>query len=507
MNPQVRAGRREWTGLAVLALPTLLLALDVSVLYLALPTLSTDLGASSTEQLWIVDIYGFMVAGFLVTMGSLGDRIGRRRLLLIGAAAFGVASAVAAFAVSAEMLILARAALGIAGATLGPSTLALISTIFRDDRQRAMAVGVWMSCFMGGNALGPIVGGALLEAFWWGSVFLLGVPVMVLLLLVGPAVLPEYRDTTANGPLDLPSVGLSLLAILPFIHGLKEIARHGPDAVPLLSVLAGLGFGVAFVRRQRRLDTPLLDLRLFANRSFSIVLALFVCGGVFLSGSTLLMTQFLQLVEGLTPLEAALWMLPAVAAMTASSLTGPMLTRWFRPGYVLGGGMVVAAAGFLVVTQVGHIGGLTLLVTGWTIACAGNGLPAALGAGIVVGSVPARQAGSASSVWESGTEFSLAMGVAALGSLSTVVYRDALPGDAPAEITDGLGAALAAADRFPHLVEPARQAYTEGLSLGALLCAVACTALGMAAAVLLRETTTKGEDNAEPAGQHHAGHR
>jgi len=200
-----RATRREWLGLAVLALPTLLLSLDISVLYLALPQLSIDLGADSTQQLWILDIYSFMLAGFLVTMGTLGDRIGRRRLLLIGAVAFGVTSVLAAYATSPEMLIATRALLGISGATLMPSTMALIRNMFRDPKQMAAAIGIWFACFMGGMTLGPLVGGALLSTFWWGSAFLLGVPFMALLLVTGPVLLPEYRDGTA-GRLDLASV-------------------------------------------------------------------------------------------------------------------------------------------------------------------------------------------------------------------------------------------------------------------------------------------------------------
>jgi DHA2 family multidrug resistance protein-like MFS transporter len=268
-----RAGRREWIGLAVLALPILLLSLDLSVLYLALPHLSADLGASSTQQLWIVDIYGFMIAGLLVTMGTLGDRIGRRKLLLIGASAFGGPSVAAAFSTSAEMLIATRALLGIAGATLMPSTLALISNMFTDPGQRATAIGVWASCFAAGAAIGPIIGGVLLVFLWWGSVFLLGVPVMLLLLVTAPLLLPEYRDTHA-GRLDLTSVALSLAAILPVIYGLKELAKDGIETLPIVAMVAGAAFGIVFVLRQRRLTSPLLDLRLFGSRSFSAALGI-----------------------------------------------------------------------------------------------------------------------------------------------------------------------------------------------------------------------------------------
>ncbi len=261
-----RAGRREWIGLAVLALPCLLYAMDLTVLNLAVPHLSADLRPSSTQLLWIVDIYGFLVAGSLVTMGTLGDRIGRRRLLLIGAAAFGAASLVAAWSTSAEMLIAARALLGLAGATVAPSTLSLIRNMFLDPRQRTVAISVWITSFSVGGAIGPLLGGVLLQWFWWGSVFLLAVPVMALLLVLGPLLLPEFRDPQP-GRLDLPSAALSVAAVLAVIYGLKQLAQDGLGWPPALSILAGLAVGVVFVRRQHRLADPLLDLRLFRHPS------------------------------------------------------------------------------------------------------------------------------------------------------------------------------------------------------------------------------------------------
>jgi len=498
------AGRREWLGLAVLALPTLLLSLDMSVLYLALPYLSTDLGAGSTQQLWIMDIYGFMIAGFLITMGTLGDRIGRRKLLLFGASAFGVASVLAAYASSAEMLIAARALLGIAGATLMPSTLALISNMFSDAHQRGVAISVWMSCFMGGMTVGPLVGGVLLETFWWGSAFLLGVPVMVLLLVSAPVLLPEYRDPDA-GRLDLFSVTLSLGTILPVIYGLKELAKDGVRAGSVLAIVAGIAIGVLFVRRQKGLTSPLLDLRLFANRGFTGALGIGMFGGIVMAGTFLLVTLYLQLVLGLSPLKAGLWLVPMNVAMVIATMLAPQLARRFRPAYVMAVGLAIATGGLLLITRVDSVGGLALLVSGFVLACVGIALPSALGIGLVVGSAPPEKAGSASGISETSGEFGIALGVASMGSIGTAVYRSqladslgsGLPRDAVDAARESIAGAAAAAAQLPDglgddLLAAARDAFTDGLNLVAGLSAGLFLVLAVVAAVLFRHLPPHG---------------
>jgi len=347
-----RATRREWAGLAVLALPCMLYSMDLTVLNLAVPRISADLRPSSAQQLWIVDVYGFMVAGSLITMGTLGDRIGRRRLLLLGAASFGAASVLAAFAASAALLIAARALLGVAGATLAPSTLALVRNMFLDPHQRTIAIGVWITSFSAGGAIGPLAGGVLLGSFWWGSVFLIGVPVMLLLLLVvGPVLLPEYRDPHA-GRVDLPSVALSLAAVLAVIYGLKQLAQNGAGWAPALAVAAGLGLGVVFVRRQQALRDPLVDLGLFRVGAFSAALAINTCSFFVAFGSFFYLAQYLQLVLGLTPLQAGLWTVPSALGFIAGSLLTPPLVRRVRPALVMAGGLVLAAAGFGLLTRV-----------------------------------------------------------------------------------------------------------------------------------------------------------
>ncbi|MGV9359339.1 MFS transporter [Amycolatopsis sp. NPDC003731] len=417
-----RAGRREWIGLAVLALPTLLVSLDVFVLVLALPKIATALHADGTQQLWIMDTYGFMVAGFMVTMGTLGDRIGRRKLLLAGAAAFGLASVGAAFAPSAGMLIAARAVLGISGATLAPSTLSLIGTLFKNPQQRAQAIGIWAGCFTVGAIIGPMVGGLLLEHFWWGSVFLLGVPAMVLLLVIGPKLLPEYRDAQA-GRLDLPSVFLSLAAILPAVYGVKELARDGFHPVPAAALVAGLVVGYVFYKRQRALKDPLVDFSLFAAKAFRTTL-----GGMLLfsmlGGTTMLFTaQFLQVAQHLSPVGAALGLLPGMAASTVSFLSAPHLARRIKTHVLIAGGVALAAGGMAILALADPAAGPGWPALGFAVTSLGVGPMVALGTDLVVGSVPERKAGAAASLAQTVNEFGYAIGIATVGTLGNAVVR------------------------------------------------------------------------------------
>ena len=483
-----QAGPREWLGCAVLALPTLLVSIDVSVMLLALPHISTGLHANSTQTLWIMDIYGFMLSGFLITMGTLGDRIGRRKLLMIGAAGFSGASLAAAFATTPLLLIVARALLGIAGATLGPSILALISNLFGDPRQRALAIGLWLVCFMGGMAIGPLAGGLLLEHFWWGAVFLPGLPVMLLLLVAAPLLLPEYRDPRP-GRLDLASVALSLATILPIIYGLKEIARDGLHALPCATIVLGSAVGVLFVRRQLQLDHPLVDIRLFANPAFNAAL-----GGMFgvtLTGANMLfITQHLQFVEGLSPLHAGLWTLPAVAASVVGFLTSPLIARRVRPARLIVAGLGVSVIGALLFTQVqATAAGLSLLVVAYAMWNLGAAPLVSLSTDLVVGSAPPARAGAAASLSETSAEFAFALGIAVLGSLGTAVYRAQLVASLPAGIAgeaarDSLGGAMAAAASLPEplampLLLAAREAFTSGMHLVAAISAVVLCAVAV----------------------------
>ncbi|MEV1177116.1 MFS transporter, partial [Nonomuraea sp. NPDC049784] len=342
---------RAWLGLGVLMLPTLLVAMDMTALLLALPRLSADLGATNVQQLWISDSYGFMVAGLVITMGTLGDRIGRRRLLMIGGAAFAVLSVVAAFAVSPLMLIVVRALLGVAGATLAPSTLALITNMFRDERQRGQAIAIWATCQFTGGALGPVLAGFLLQHFWWGSVFLVAVPAMALLLLAGPFLLPEFRSDQA-GRLDLAGVGLSLVAVLLMVYGIKQLTVESVPVVPAVALVVGAAIGSLFVRRQLRLRTPLLDLRLFRNRPFTAVLIGLVFAGIAMAGTGLLVTQYLQSVLGFSPVASAVLFAPMGLGVAVGTMAAPALARRMKQTTAIAGGLVGSALGSLLLVGV-----------------------------------------------------------------------------------------------------------------------------------------------------------
>jgi MFS transporter, DHA2 family, multidrug resistance protein len=508
-----RAGRREWIGLAVLALACLLYAMDLTVLHLAVPAISEDLRPSSTQLLWITDIYGFMVAGFLITMGTLGDRIGRRRLLLGGGAAFGVVSVVAAFSTSPEMLMATRALLGVAGATLAPATLSLIFSMFVDPRQRQVAIGIWITSFSAGGAVGPVLGGVLLERFWWGSVFLLAVPVMALLLILGPRVLPEFRAQDA-GRLDLPSAAMSLAAVLLVVFGIKQIAQNGISLIAVFAIPAGLAFAGFFARRQRTLSDPLLDLRLFKIRAFNASLATNLLSIFIAVGYFLFVAQYLQLVLGLSPLEAGLWSLPSAGGFIVGSNLAPRILRRVRPAYVAGAGLALAAIGLLVLTRVGGSTDADLAIIAGASLAISLGLAPVFTAttDLIVGSAPPERAGAASGVSETGAELGGGLGIAILGSIGVAVYRAQLTDDLPAGVPteaaaaarDTLGGAVGVAAQLPAdigtaLLASARDAFTTGLQLTAGISAAVAVGIAVLATVGLRSVGDASQD--APGGQ------
>jgi DHA2 family multidrug resistance protein-like MFS transporter len=488
-------------------LPTILIAMDLTVLHLAVPSLTAELQPTSSQLLWITDIYGFMIAGSLITMGTLGDRIGRRKLLLMGATAFGLASVLAAFSSSAGMLIAARALLGVAGATLMPSTMSLIRNMFLDPGQRTVAIGVWVSGFSVGSAVGPLVGGLLLENFTWGSVFLLSVPVMGLLLIAGPLLLPEYRDPNP-GRFDLLSAGMSLAAVLLAIFGFKQVAESGLTPLAALSVVGGLLIGFLFVRRQQTLSDPLIDLRLFRVRAFSASLATYTLGIFIGFGSFLFIAQYLQLVLGLSPLQAGLWSVPGAIAFVLASNLAPRIVRHIRPAVVVAGGLFLAAfgAGLLVPSDTNS---LLLVVLGNTIMSLGFGFTFSLTVDLVVAAAPPERAGAASALAETGAELGGALGLAVLGSLGMAVYRTqllmTLPAGLPPELSETvqetLGAAVISAAQLPDalaaaLLDAARQAFVQGLHLNALIGVIGFSGLAILIATMLRHVRPHSESPA-----------
>lgn len=478
-TPPAKARRREWIGLAVLALPCMLYSMDLTVLNLALPHLSAALKPSGTQMLWIVDIYGFFVAASLITMGTLGDRIGRRKVLLAGAAAFGIASVLAAFAPTAEALIAARALLGVAAATLAPSTLSLLRNMFHDPAQRTFAIGVWVSSFSAGAAIGPLVGGMLLTWFWWGSVFLLAVPIMVVLLLIGPRLLPEFKDPQA-GRLDIGSALLSLFAVLGVIYGIKKIAEQGLAetsllSLPTLSIVTGIFLALVFVRRQLRLADPMLDLTLFRVPAFSVSLVINICGAFMAFAVFLFTAQYLQLVLGYSPLLAGLWTVPSALMFIVGSMAVSALVPHFSRGTLVASGLALTALGFFIMLGITTHSGLWLVIIGSAIYAIGLAAVFTLSTDLVVTAAPPSRAGAASAMAETSSEFGAAMGIAVLGSFTAAIYRlgilreHAQAPEIPAELaSDTLAAAIALAETLPaplgeSLTNGAREAFLTGM--------------------------------------------
>ena len=496
-----RASRKEWIGLAVLVIPVLLMSMDMTVLYFALPFLSASLEPSATQQLWIVDIYAFMLAGLLITMGTLGDHIGRRLLLMLGAVVFGAASLGAAYASSAELLIAARAVLGIAGAVLAPSTLALIRNMFHDPTERRTAIAIWTAGLSGGAALGPIVSGLLLEKFWWGSVFLINIPVMAVILLLGPLLLPEYR-APRPGRFDLLGAALSLGTVLPVIYGIKELANDGFAWKYAASTAAGVIIGVLFFLRQRSAANPLIDLSLFRDRGFSASIGVNLVALFAMVGFLLFSTQWIQLVYGLSPLKAGLWTLPAPLAVAVTTTVAAVLAKSIRPGYIIGAGMVIATAGFVVMTQLRADSSLAVAVIGATVISGGVGMAIPLTADLIVSAAPPERVGAASALPETSNQLGGALGVAILGSIGSAIYtRDVsdatsrLPHEAADAAQGSLGGAAEVAKHLPDrasepLLHVAGEAFTRGMNISAVVAGAVMLVGAAAAALLMRHVTT-----------------
>lgn len=492
------ATRAEWIGLAVLVLTNLMLSIDLSVLYLAMPTVSAALGASNIEMLWMIDIYGFVTACLLITMGGLGDRIGRRRLLMIGAVVFGVASLAAALSTSPAMLIAARAAMGVGAATVMPSGMALIATMFRHPAQRGIAISMWFSTFMVGMLVGPLLGGVLLGLFHWGSVFLINLPVIALLLVVSPRILPENRGEQ-RVPMDLASVALSMLSVLGVAFSLKEMAAVGPSATRVAVLAGAVVLGAAFVVRQRRLEHPLIDLRLFLIAPFVVSLVLGVMGGAVQGGSSYMVNLFVQLVHGKTPIAASVWLLPTMLAMIVGLMVGPTVAQRVRPGLVISVGLPIATVGYVVLATVDVDTPLAVTVIGYATVMFGVGIPMGLGTSIGLGSAGPERAAAASSLTQTCNELGVSLGIATLGALGSLVYRTGVQSGVPAGLStadrEAVGRsfedASRTADGLPDVLadqvrDASQLAFTNGLNTVATVAAATMAVLAVLVGVMLR---------------------
>ncbi|GAA1995087.1 MFS transporter [Nakamurella flavida] len=498
-----RAGVREWIALAVLMLPVLLVAVDNTVLSFALPSIAAALSPSGTGLLWIVDIYPLVLAALLVSMGSMADRIGRRRLLLIGSAGFAVVSALAAFAPTTGWLIAGRAALGFFGAMLMPSTLSLLRALFVHAEQRRLAIAIWAAGFAGGAALGPVVGGVLLEHFWWGSVFLMAVPVLLVLLVLAPIFVPESRDPNPS-PIDPVSIGLSLATMAPLVFGIKTVAEHGVTDVALVSVGIGLAAGVTFVRRQLHRAQPMLDLRLFNSRVFSAAVLANLLSIFALVGFLFFVSQHLQLVLGLSPLQAGLTLLPGLVGSVAAGLAVVPLTRWISPRIIMAAGFALSAVAYGIVIVVADNPTAAGLTAAFVVLSAGIGAAETLSNDAVLTAAPPARAGAASAISETAYELGAVLGTAVLGSILTASYRSAvqLPAGLTAEQAaaagETLGGASTVAAELPQgaaiqLMSTARQAFDTGVVTTSALGVVVALAASVLVLVAMRPQQARAQ--------------
>ncbi|WP_165845431.1 MFS transporter [Streptacidiphilus pinicola] len=496
---------RRWATLAVCCLAALLLAIDATVVTLAVPALTRALRPSANQILWIADVYGFVLGGLLVTMGNLGDRIGRRRLLLLGVALFGLASAATAFAPSPALLIAARAALGAAGATIMPSTLSILRGVFTDPRERTWAISLWSSTSVAGFALGPVLGGLLLGHFWWGSVFLVNVPVCALVLAAGLLVLPESR-APQPGRLDAPSAALSVVGMVTAVYAVKEAARSGP-LHPGVAVTALLGIGAltAFVRRQRRLAEPLIDLRLFRRRAYGVSVAAALVAMFVTAALSLLFAQYFQLVLGWSQLRSGLAGLPgALTAVLGGGAAAPAVAAWGRRR-VVPLGLALMGLGCLLYLPVGTAADYPLVLLPMAVFGAGAGLSVAVTNHTVVEAFPPDRAGAAAAVSETAFEVGAALGIALIGTLQAAVYRArltlpaGLTGDQAARLRESLGDALTGSTSTA--LAAARRSFVAGVHIATLTCAAVALAAAAAALLVLRarpRTRTGGPTEFDP---------
>ncbi|MET0821787.1 MAG: MFS transporter [Aeromicrobium sp.] len=487
--------RRRWVALGILMLASLLLAIDGTVLALAVPALTTSLSPTAEQVLWIGDVYSLALAGLLVLMGNLSDRFGRRRVLLLGSAAFGAASVLAAFSTSPEMLIAARLLLGVAGATLMPSTLSLIRNIFTDDAERTRAIALWATSFGVGSAIGPLVGGVLLEHFWWGSVFLINVPVMVIVLVGGAMFLPESKNPDP-GHFDVSSAVLSIVALTSTVYAIKHVVAAGLETATVVALVVAVVSTTAFVHRQRRIDTPLLDLTLFRYRSFAGAVITNLIAIFALVGLLFFFSQYLQLGRGMSPLEAGVAELPITVASVAVVVVIAGLLRRLGYGRAIATGLGLAALGLAGTSLAAGNAHYVWLALAMVLIGFGIGIATTLAADVVLAVVPPSRAGAASAITETAYELGVVLGISVLGSFLSLTYRQglSLPGSLDeatrTRVEDSFASAVSVLEPGSPVFEAAREAFIEAVQTTALVAAVAA----LVAAVVAWRMIPHGRD-------------
>lgn len=477
------SGARPWLGLLVVLGPVLLVSMDGSILFLAMPRISQALTPTADQALWILDVYGFAVGSLLIAFGNIGDRYGRRRLLMIGATIFGFGSVAAAFAPTPELLIAARAFMGVAGATLLPSALAVLSELFSDPRRRAQAIGAFAAVFAAGFAIGPVVGGLLLERFWWGSVFLVNLPVIALFLIFAPVLLGEVR-TTRPGRVDVRSVVTSAAGLLLAIYGLKHLAADGLSVIAVLTGVAGIALLIWFGRRQRVLEHPLMEFSLFRDRIFTIAIITGLLPLAAWSATAYLAGIYLQSVLGLPILQSALLALPGAALLTTTCIVTPMVVDRVGKRAALIVCHFSITAGLLLLLPATTTGGVGWYIASTAIAGIGYGISFAVVADTAVGAVPIDRAGSAGAIAETSNEIGNALGIALLGSLAALIFRLEGPDLAPT-----LDETLQLPDLAAMTVEDAKAAFVAGLHVAAVVASFLHMALGILALRWLPRST------------------
>lgn len=477
------AGANRWVVLVVLCTSLLLVAVDATVLHVAVPAVTEDLRPSAIELLWIVDTYPLVCASLLILFGTLGDRVGRRRILLFGYALFGVASALAAVAQDPQLLILARALLGVGGAMIMPATLSILRQVFPDRRERALAIGIWSAVAAVGAAVGPLLGGFLLEHFWWGSVFLVNIPLMLVSLPVGRLLLPESTGS-GDGPWDVVGALMATAGLFGVVLGVKRLGGGEPagSVLTVVPLLVGAALLMLFVRRQRSRKHPLVDLRMFARPVFSTSVGCIVLAMLALVGLELIAAQYLQLVLGLSPLETGLRLLPLTVAAMAAGLFGARMLRKFGPRRMVCVGFCMTALAVVVLTAMGREDQAPLMLAGFVLL--GFGLETTLFGAYesMLSEAPAEQAGGAAAIGETSYQLGAGIGIALLGTVMNAAYTPGLssvpgvPAAASAAAGHSLGEAYDVAEELGGsaglaLRRAARDSFVHGLHVTLLVSA------------------------------------